>query len=163
MDQIGATGHGGLAGIPASTITWNPTATAWTAGSGAPWTGGASISATIFGEISCEPEADQTPGVDNAGEQQAFWNRNRRYRIRMNAKVRTGVIGTLQGPVLVPKKGMLVLITCATDADVNCDGTNNTTDTALVESVSKSYTPEGEMVIDFTITKHSGKLFSWPT
>lgn len=141
MDQIAISGAGGYFGVPTTTVGWGTSYTQYTA--------------TVFSEIQKTMDADIDPTIDNSGERRGENRRNKRIQVRFSAHP-IGTTTSVASPPTLPHKGDMVHITCATDAQVACDGSANT---ALVDDASARYTPEGECVIDFTITIWLAKVF----
>lgn len=152
-DQIGVTGNAKQWGIPASTVKWTgPSTTTHTL--------------TIFTEISKTMLADIDPTLDNSGERLGENRRNKRVQLRFSAHP-IGAAATnaqaIGADLPYPGDGAgTLIITAASDAEADCSngsGGASTTDTALIDDASARWTPEGELVVDFTITKWIGKVF----
>jgi hypothetical protein len=153
-DQIGITGQAGSWGIPATTVTWDTT---HNMGPLSAMVGATAHSLTIFSEVTKTPDADIDPAVDNSGERLGHNRRNKRIGLRFSAHPKGANAAAAQAiAAALPNKGDALGIVCATDLQVACDGT---TDTILVDECSSRYTPEGELVVDFTATKWLGKIF----
>jgi hypothetical protein len=141
--NIGTANYATQFGVPASTVTWTGRS-------------GTSRAGTLFNsaEISAGGESSMTR--DNSGEIQAIRTINDTIQYRWvvkpvgaNAAAALAICGDL------PKKGSLITVTSdAADTDVSVAGS------IIVDDASKSYTPDGEAVINLTVTKHVGKTFS---
>lgn len=152
-DQIGVTGNAKQWGIPASTVTWTgPVAT---------------HTLTIFTEISKTMMADIDPTLDNSGEKLGQNRRNKRVQLRFSAHpigTNAAAAQAIGADLPYPGDGAGTLIISAShDAEADCSngsGAASTTDTALIDDATARWTPEGELVVDFTITIWRGKVFT---
>lgn len=142
-DQIGLTGQAGFWGV-------TPTTVAWSGGTG-------SHSLTIFSEISKTSAADIDPSIDNEGERMGQNRRNKRRQVRFSAHPKgTDAAAALAIAADLPMQGDTATLTCAGDGQIAADGDP---DTCLVDEATSRYTPEGELVVDFTVTIWIGKKF----
>ena len=154
-DQIGVAGNAKYWGIPATTVTWD---TAHPMGPLASMTGAGAHSMTVFTDIEKTPDADIDPSQDNSGERLGHNRRNKRIGLKFSATpVGSKASDALAIGAALPAKGDALVIVCATDSQVACDGT---TDTVLIDSISSRYTPEGALIVDISATKWLGKVFA---
>ena len=142
-DQIGIANLTPKRGIPATTVGWN---------------NGTARTLTIFTDITKTPLADVAQMNDNSGELASQKRRNKRIQVKFSAKP-VGAAATDAQAIAadLPQKMDLVTITAASDSQINCD---NSADTAIVDDCSGKYSPEGEFVVDMTVTIWKGKVFA---
>ena len=143
MPNIGTSNYATYFGVPATTVTWTGRSTTSRAG-------------TIFSSIEKTALTDDSTTIDNAGEIQAERTRNDRMQFRFSVKpVASTAANALAIAGDLPKKKSIVTISGdAADTDMSASGT------MLVDEASTSYTPEGEAIVNLTVTKHYGKTFA---
>jgi hypothetical protein len=136
-DQIGVAGYAAVFGQPDPTISWN------------------GHTLTIFSEVSVTPDADLAQSRNNDGELLSQNRTNKRNVLRFSARAKGATIAEAQAIANdIPRKGDAVTIT-SNDPQV-ATGSGNS---SLVDDASKRYSPEGELIIDFSITTHLDKVF----
>lgn len=141
-DQIGVTANAGQWGIPAATVAW-----AGTAGS---------HSLTVFTDFDKKVMADLDPTSDSSGERLGHNRRNKRVQLSFSAHPKGSNEAAAQAIAAdLPYPGQIVTITAASDPQAASSGS----DTILVDDASGKWTPEGELVVSFTVTKWIGKVF----
>lgn len=143
MTNIGTANFAAYQGIPATTVTWTGRS-------------GTSRAGTIFTAVEVTNLADESDTRDNQGEIQAERTRNDRLQYRFSVKpVAANAAAALAIAGDLPKKKSIVTVTSdAAETDFSVAGT------ILVQEASKSYTPEGEVVVNLTLIKHVGKTFA---
>lgn len=141
--NIGTANYAAYFGVPATTVTWTGRSTT-------------SRSGTIFTAVDITQMADESDTRDNQGEIQAERTRNDRIQYRFSVKpIAANAAAALVIAGDLPKKNSIITITSdATETDISVSGT------ILVKESSKSYTPEGEAVVNLTCVKHVGKTFA---
>lgn len=116
----------------------------------------------LFEKLDVEPMADVAEAKDNDGEMNSMRPTNDRVQLSFTA-VPTGAAASdaeTIGEDLPPVKGLAV-ITCATDAQIaSAGGATLTSSNTVIDSVSSSYTPDGHVVVTFTVTNWIGKLWT---
>jgi hypothetical protein len=136
-DQIGTTGNAKVWGVPATTVTFN------------------AHTLTIFTDVEKTMDADIDPTVDNSGERLGQNRRNKRIGLKFSAHpIGANAAAAQVIAADLPNKGDAITITCSNDSQIASGS-----DTVLVDSASARYTPEGELVVDFTATKWLSKAF----
>lgn len=116
--------------------------------------GGARVG-TILNALEVSAGGEVTQTRDNSNEVQATRTTNDTIQITATVKpvsstaaLALAILGDL------PKKNSIFTIVAdAADTDISTAGT------ILVDEARKSYTPDGEGIINFTLTKHVGKTF----
>lgn len=142
-DQIGIANKTPHRGIPTTTVGWGTSYTQYTL--------------EIFTDVSKTPMNDMAKMNDNSGELLSQKRRNKRIQLKFSAKPIGATASAAQNIAEnLPAPGDIVKITCADDAQVACD---LATDTTIVDDASAKYSPEGELVVDMTVTKWLGKVF----
>lgn len=146
-DRIGVAGNAFYHGIPVLTLNWTGRS-------------GTARAATIFGQVTKSAGAEVATVNDLNGERLESKRRNKTIQFRFGAKPK----GATSADALViagdlPQVMDKVTITgvAATETDLPCDGT---TDTCVVDSCEGTYSPEGEFVMDITVTKWIGKVYA---
>lgn len=140
--NVGTSAYATHFGVPSGTVTWTGRSTTSRAG-------------TIYNSIEISQGAEIKHTVDNTGEIQAIRTINDMISYKLvvkpiaaNAAAALVIMGDL------PKKGSVLTLTSdASETDVSVSGT------IIVDDASKSYTPDGEGIINLTVTKHVGKTF----
>jgi hypothetical protein len=140
-DQVGVTGNAFYRGVTAASVAFG------TPGNQVP--GSASGSTlSIFTEINKTPMADTAETRDNDNEVVAKARTNKRMQLRFSAKpFGAARSNALAIAAALPLKDDVVVITCAGDSQV--------AGTAYVDDSSARYSPEGELIVDLTVTKYA--------
>ena len=142
MANIGTSNYAVYAGVPAVTVTWLGGGTT-------------SYNGTVYGSIEKTAAADISNTTDNSGEIQAQRDRNKRIQFRMTIKpvAATAAASSLIAGDLPRANSIVTIVAPAAESDLNASGTN------LCDDASTSYTPDGDVVVNLTVTKHLGKTF----
>lgn len=142
MDQITQANNVPYRGIPDTQVTWT--------GSGD--IGGPGIAlrkAQIFTEIRKTPMVDKHPFNDNQGERLGWGRTNKRVQMTFSAKpIGTDASGAFSFAEDLPLPGDVTVAITSSDPQLTA-----LAGTVEVESCDTSYTPEGEVVINFTVIK----------
>ena len=143
MANIGTSNYAAYWGVPTVTVVWLGRS-------------GTNRTGTIFTGVDKTNVTDTSTTIDNSGEIQAVRTRNDRLQFRLAVKpVAANAAAALVIMGDLPANNSAVTITApATETDLVATGTN------LVDDSSASYTPEGEGVVNLTVTKHLAKTFA---
>lgn len=141
--NIGTANYAAYQGIPATTVTWTGRS-------------GTSRAGTIFTAVEVSLMSDDSDTRDNQGEIQAVRTRNDRIQYRFSVKpLGANAAAALAIAGDLPKKNTAVTFSAdAAETDMTVAGT------ILVQEATKSYTPEGEVIVNLTVIKHVGKTFA---
>lgn len=140
-DQIGVSGYAFYKGITPASIAFSATPGNQVVASASGET------LDIFTDITKTPMADTTVTRDNDNEIMAKGRTNKTMQLRFSAKPRgANRAAALAIAAACPLKDDVVAITCAGDAQV--------AGTAYVESAEVKWTPDGDLVMDFTVMKY---------
>lgn len=143
QDQIAVSGYAEYAGIVPASIAFSSTPGNQVVASASGKT------LDIFTKIDKKPLADRAENRDNDSEVVGKRRWNKRMQLTFSAKPRgADRAAALAIAAACPLEDDVVVITCAGDAQI--------AGTAYVDSAQVSWTPDGELVIDFSVIKYSG-------
>lgn len=141
--NVGTSNYATHFGVPAGTVTWTGRSTTIRAG-------------TIYNSYEITSGGEQSMTKDNTGEIQSIRTINDTISYKLvvkpvaaNAAAALVIMGDL------PRKGSILTLTSdASVTDVSVSGT------IVVDDASASYTPDGDGIINLSVTKHVGKTFA---
>ena len=141
--QLGEAGKARYNGIPDPTITYTGRS-------------GTQRTLSVFTTFKKKPMADVAVSEGNDGERQQSRSRNDRIQITFSAKP----VGTTSADALaicedLPKINTLATIACTGDSQAKTP----TGGCTVIDDCDQDYTPDGEAVINFTVTNWIGKVF----
>jgi len=144
-EQIAVSGSARYRGIPAATVAFGTPGNQTVASANA-------ISLTIFTKIDKSLEADIAESRNNDNEVVAIARTNKRIKMSFSASpigsTRDAAITVAEG---CPYPGDVAVVTCAEDAQIGAA-------VVWVESAQCSYSPDGELVMDFTVVERPQSL-----
>lgn len=139
-DLIGVTNSAPMVGIMATTINWGTPGNQTSASANV-------YSATVFTQIKKSHQAEVSTTKDNSNEVLAIRRTNKTVSLSFSAKpVAATVVSAMAICAALPYKMDVVSIACASDSQL--------AGIAYVDTADASFTPDGDAVIDFTVTKY---------
>lgn len=143
MSQLGIAGKARYNGIPNPTITFTGRS-------------GTSRVLEIFTTFKKAVMGDVADSVDNDGERQSSKTRNKRIQLTFSAKpVGASAADALAIAADLPDVNTLATIACASDPQAATPAGGS----SVIDSADADYTPDGEAVVNFTVTNWIGKVF----
>lgn len=141
-ENIGTANYATKYGVPSGTVSWVGRS------------GTQTLTGTIFTtfNISAGGELSQTRDNNNEIRAQRLTNDTLQFAISVKPVAANEAAALLIAGDL-PKKNTLITITGG-DLQLTAVGSN------LVEEASTAYTPDGEALVNLTVTKHIGKTFA---
>jgi len=140
-DHIGVSGNAMFRGIPSFII-------AWAAGA---------YSVTVFNSVDKTPEADVKTSKNNLGATIEMNRTDKRIKVKLAAKP----IGANQAAALaiaanLPQKMDILTVTATAAGDASIDSSSGT---AVCDSASAKWSPDGELTVDIEYTLWTGQTY----
>lgn len=143
-DHIGVSGNAMYRGIPNFTV-------GWTGANGA-------HTLTIFNSADKTPEADVKTSKNNQGQTIEMNRTDKRIKVKFAGKpIGANVAAALAIAADLPQKMDILTITATAAGDASIDSSNGT---AVCDSASAKWSPEGELTVDIEYTLWIGQTFA---